>query len=106
LPSAVVLVMLEVTPPEIAANPGNTDILNWSFKSGSQAFNFLAANETLRLTYTVKVDDGHPGGTATQAVTIIIGGTDNAPVITVGAGDRSGEGRVGKKGRPPRDGEH
>src|SRR5262249_23100354 len=106
LTSADVLGMLQVSPASIAANPGDTHNLSWSFNSGSQAFNFLAANETLTLTYTVKVDDGHPGGTATQAVTIIIGGTDDAPVITVGAGDRSGEGRVGKKGRPPRDGEH
>src|SRR5262249_8141599 len=92
LTSADVLGMLQVSPASIAANPGDTHNLNWSFNSGSQAFNFLAANETLTLTYTVKVDDGHPGGTATQAVAITITGTDDAPVITVRAGDSAGTG--------------
>src|SRR5262249_31761981 len=92
LTRAGVVGMLQVWPASIAANPGDTHNLSWSFNSGSQAFNFLAANETLTLTYTVKVDDGHPGGTATQPVTIIITGTDDAPVITVGAGDSAGTG--------------
>src|SRR5262249_52698872 len=92
LTSADVLGMIQVSPVAIAANPGDTHNLNWSFNSGSQAFNFLAANETLTLTYTVKDDDSHPGGTATQAVTIIITGTDDPPVITVGAGDSAGTG--------------
>src|SRR5262249_4954408 len=82
LTSADVLGMLQVSPTSIAANPGDTHNLNWSFNSGSQAFNFLARKEPLTLTYPVKVDAGHPAGTATQAVTIIITGTDDAPVIT------------------------
>src|SRR5262249_10520111 len=73
---------LQVSPASIAANPGDTHNLKWSFNSATQAFTFLAANETLTLTYTVKVDDGHPGGTATQAVTIIICFSVNAPPTT------------------------
>ena len=53
-----------------------------------QAFNFLAAGEQLTLTYTLKADDGR-GGSDTQAVAITINGTNDAPNITVGAGDRA-----------------
>ena len=38
----------------IAANPGDANNLNWSFNSTPQAFNFLAAGQSLTLTYTVK----------------------------------------------------
>ena len=81
LTSAAVLGMLTVLPASIAANPGDANNLAWSFNSGSQTFDFLGANDTLTLTYTVKVDDGH-GGTDTQTVTINIAGTEGAPTIT------------------------
>ena len=55
--------MLSVSPASIAANPGDANNLNWAFNSTPQAFNFLAAGETLTLTYTVKADDGHGGHT-------------------------------------------
>ena len=87
LTSADVLGMLTVSPASIAADRGDVHNLSWAFNSTPQAFNFLAANETLTLSYTVKADNGHTGGTDTQLVTIIIKGTDDAPVITVGAGD-------------------
>ena len=86
LTSAAVLGMLSVSPASIAANPGDANNLNWSFNSTPQAFNFLAAGELLTLTYTVKADDGH-GGSDIQTVTITITGTEDAPDITVGAGD-------------------
>ena len=66
--------MLSVSPASIAANPGDANNLNWSFNSTPQAFNFLAAGESLTLTYTVKADDGH-GGIDNQTVTITITGT-------------------------------
>ena len=87
LTSAAVLGMLSVSPASIAANPGDANNLNWSFNSGSQVFNFLAVGESLTLTYTVKADDGH-GGSTIQTVTVTVTGTqDDAPDITVGAGD-------------------
>ena len=86
LTSAAVLGMLSVSPASIAANPGDANNLNWSFNSTPQAFNFLAAGESLTLTYTVKADDGH-GGFDNQTVTVTITGTEDAPDITVGAGD-------------------
>jgi VCBS repeat-containing protein len=86
LTSSDVLGMLSVSPASIAANPGDTHNLNWSFNSTPQAFNFLAAGQSLALTYTVKADDGH-SGSDTQTVIITITGTDDAPDITVVGSD-------------------
>ena len=52
----------------------------WSFDSGSEAFDFLADGETLQLTYSIKVDDGH-GGVDTQDVTIKVTGTNDGPTF-------------------------
>ena len=56
-------------------------ISRWSFNSNPQTFNFLDAGESLTLTYTVQVSDGH-GGTANQAVTITIDGTNQPDLVT------------------------
>ena len=61
--------MLTVTAGSIAADPTDTHNLAWSFSSNPQTFSFLDAGESLTLTYTVQVNDGH-GGTANQTVTI------------------------------------
>ena len=71
----------------LAADPGSTHNLTWNFNSGGQAFDFLAPGESLVLTYTVQGSDGYVGGTTTQSVTVTITGAEDAPAITVGAGD-------------------
>ncbi|MBZ9682919.1 MULTISPECIES: VCBS domain-containing protein, partial [unclassified Mesorhizobium] len=86
LNSAAVIGMMTVSPTSLTANPGETNNLGWTFNSAPQAFDFLAVSETLTLTYTIKADDGHTG-TDMQTVTITINGTNDAPDITVGAGD-------------------
>ena len=53
----------------------------WTFSAQDSNFDYLAAGETLTLTYTVQVDDGN-GGVATQPVTITVTGTNDTPVIT------------------------
>ena len=53
----------------------------WTFSAQDGNFDYLAAGETVTLTYTVQVDDGH-GGMVTQPVTIIVTGTNDTPVIT------------------------
>jgi VCBS repeat-containing protein len=73
LQAADVLGMLSVTSGSIAANPGDTHNLGWTFNSGAQAFDFLNTGEALTLTYTVQATDG--SATDTQAVTITINGT-------------------------------
>ena len=78
------------TENNLAANTGDSNNLLWSFDSGSEAFNYLAAGESLTLTYTLTSSDGQ-GSTDTQDVTIVINGTNDAPVITVGASDSAGD---------------
>jgi VCBS repeat-containing protein len=67
-----------------------TGTITWSFDSGSEAFDYLAVGESLTLTYTVQVSDSQ-GATDTQEVTISVTGTNDAPIITVEAGDSAGE---------------
>ena len=50
----------------------------------------LAEGEILTQLYEVTIDDGSPGGTATETVEITITGSNDAPVIDVPASDLSG----------------
>jgi fibronectin-binding autotransporter adhesin len=56
----------------------------WTFAAQDKNFDYLAAGETVKLTYTVEVADNH-GGTTTQNVDITITGANDAPVITSSA---------------------
>ncbi len=69
------------TDANLAANTSDTNNLNWSFDSGSEAFDFLAEGEVLTVTYTLTSDDGN-GGTDTQDVVITITGTNDAPELS------------------------
>jgi VCBS repeat-containing protein len=60
-----------------------TDKLGWNFQVADSVLDSLQAGQILVQTYDVTVDDGY-GGTATQTVTIVIAGTNDAPVITSG----------------------
>ena len=72
------LAMLSVAPAaNLAANSADAHNLTWSFDSGSEAFNYLAATESLALAYTLRSSDGH-GGVAEQTVSITITGTNDA----------------------------
>ncbi|RRH92009.1 hypothetical protein EH240_31535 [Mesorhizobium tamadayense] len=77
LTNAQLLAMLAVAPTSgLAANPTDTHNLNWTFNSGTQAFDYLAAGQSLTLTYTVQSTDNH-GASDTQTVTITVNGTDD-----------------------------
>ncbi|UFW49091.1 MULTISPECIES: VCBS domain-containing protein [Bradyrhizobium] len=52
----------------------------WEFNSGSQAFDFLTAGQTLSLQYTIVPNDGHTTG-ASQTITINIAGSNDAPTL-------------------------
>ena len=52
-----------------------------AFSAPDNNFDFLAANETLTVVYNVTVT-GTSGPSATQPVTIVVTGTNDAPVIT------------------------
>ncbi|MCZ4283053.1 VCBS domain-containing protein [Kiloniella laminariae] len=55
--------------------------VTWDFSVNDAALDYLAAGETLTQSYTVTINDGN-GGAVDQDVTIIITGTNDAPVIT------------------------
>ena len=57
---------------------------NWTYNVADKAFDFLAAGETLTLTYTATVDNNYQplDQTGTQTITITITGTNDAPMIT------------------------
>ena len=63
------------------ATNGVTGSRSWTFSAADNNFDYLAAGETLTLTYLIQVDDHH-GGVVTQPITITIIGTNDAPVIT------------------------
>ncbi|WP_049823950.1 VCBS domain-containing protein, partial [Bradyrhizobium sp. WSM2254] len=51
----------------------------WTFNSGTQAFDYLAAGQSLTLTYTVQSTDNN-AASDTQSVTVTVTGTNDAPV--------------------------
>ncbi len=57
----------------------NPNGINWTFNSGSEAFNPIPAGQTLTLTYTVRATDSH-GAYVDQPVTITITGTNDGIV--------------------------
>ncbi|MBR0934092.1 VCBS domain-containing protein [Bradyrhizobium jicamae] len=65
----------------IDSTDGAAGSRSWFFSAADKAFDYLAAGETLTLTYLVQVDDQH-GGVVTQPITITITGTNDTPVIT------------------------
>uniref|UniRef100_UPI003593C01A beta strand repeat-containing protein n=1 Tax=Aestuariivirga sp. TaxID=2650926 RepID=UPI003593C01A len=88
LVSGDVLSMLSVTPlTGLAAQPTDLHNLAWNFNSQSQAFNFLAAGESLVLTYTITSTDNSIANplSDTQTVEITINGTNE--IITGSGGN-------------------
>jgi Calx-beta domain-containing protein/cadherin-like protein/Big-like domain-containing protein/uncharacterized protein DUF4214 len=64
---------------------------NWTFNSGSEAFNFLGAGQTLTINYTIHdVDTNNSNGPGSivqsddQAISVVITGVNDAPVVTAG----------------------
>ena len=47
----------------------------WTFSAQDKNFDYLTEGQTVTLTYTVQVDDGHTGGVVTQPVQIVVTGT-------------------------------
>jgi trimeric autotransporter adhesin len=54
----------------------------WNFSVDNGAIQYLAEGQTLTQNYDVTIDDGHAGGSVTQAVAVNLVGTNDAPVIT------------------------
>jgi VCBS repeat-containing protein len=56
--------------------------ISWSYAEADDDFDFLSKNQTLTLTYDIKVSDNH-GGSAIQTVKVTVTGTDDKPVISM-----------------------
>ncbi|HSG61661.1 MAG TPA: VCBS domain-containing protein, partial [Pseudomonadales bacterium] len=81
---AELLAMLSVTPIEILDNTQQQATMSWTFNSDSEAFDYLAAGETLIAVYSIKVTDD--AGTAlsdSETVTVTITGTNDAPTLAL-----------------------
>ena len=71
-------IALTLTPSQANANNGS---VTWSYDLADNQFDFLAVGETLVLTYTATVNDGH-GGVVSTPITVTVTGTNDAPAIT------------------------
>lgn len=90
IPSKQELLEMFSTKIDGLTNATTEGKITWTFDSGDKTFDYLSVGETVELTYTVKVDDGH-GGTTTQDVVVTVHGSNDSPEISVGAGDSTGK---------------
>ena len=83
--NAALLSMLTLNPTDdVLDNSETSDQFTWSFDSDSEAFDYLAAGETLTLTYTVTATDSE-SATDTQEITLTITGTNDGPTVASGS---------------------
>ena len=98
----------------VVPDPGNNNngSATWTYNVPDNAFDFLAAGETLTLTYLVEVDNNFAPNDEVNhlSFTITITGTNDVPVITTGpqaiafsGGTSVPGGRSDHKRRPPRE---
>lgn len=66
------------------ASGSTNGAINWTFTAEDQDFDYLAAGETLSITYNLEVDD-LDGGTFEPSFNVVITGTNDAPEIAAGA---------------------
>jgi VCBS repeat-containing protein len=85
--NAALLAMFTVTSGSIVADSHASNNLEWTFESGTQAFNNVPAGQQLILTYTVRATDSLAAFGEFEVI-IKITGSNDAPIITVAAGDR------------------
>ena len=84
--TAHLLSFFSAGPASLAADPGTTNNVNWSFDSTPQTFDYLDQDEVLELRYTVRATDDSGAGNniGDGTVTIRVKGTNDAPDITGG----------------------
>jgi VCBS repeat-containing protein len=77
--------MALVTPEKVVKASGSSSgSVNLDFSAASTAFDYLAKDEVVTLTYSVAIDDQH-GGVTPKTFVVDITGTNDAPVATAGA---------------------
>ncbi len=62
--------------------------IQWNYSVANSATQYLAVGQTITETFTITIDDGN-GGTIDQLVKIVVTGTNDKPVISIGEGDRN-----------------
>jgi VCBS repeat-containing protein len=89
---------------DVVANGGNTNTGSavWTYTIPDHVFDFLAAGETLTLTYTVRIANNFTVSpeTASRTITITITGTNDKPVITTSVPTITFEGGTSVPGGP------
>jgi Ca2+-binding RTX toxin-like protein len=58
---------------------GQPGLQPWTFSAADQTFDYLAAGETVTLTYALRISDG-AGGVTTTNVSVTVTGTNDAPI--------------------------
>ena len=84
LPDMMILESL-LTLSGFAVGMGSGSV-DWDFSAQDQTFDYLADGETVSLVYTVAFDDGD-GGMASQDITIMVTGTNDAPMSFIDVDD-------------------
>ncbi|MGY4282439.1 VCBS repeat-containing protein [Bradyrhizobium sp. LM2.7] len=88
----------------VVADPANTNIGSavWTYTIPDNVFDFLAAGETLTLTYIVRIDTNFAVSPESKfiPITITITGTNDKPVITTGVPTITFEGGTSRPGGP------
>src|ERR1700710_2586651 len=69
---------------QVTSDSNGSGKLKWTFADADSDFDFHAKDQTLVLTYDIKVSDNH-GGSVIQTVKVTVTGTDDKPVITTTA---------------------
>jgi VCBS repeat-containing protein len=67
--------------------------IDFNYSAADGAFDFLAANEKLTITYDITVTDGNTF--STQPITITVTGSNDAPEVAAALGDIASEGAAG-----------
>jgi VCBS repeat-containing protein len=65
--------------PNIIVDGSTIATIHWSFDSGNEAFDYLGAGQTLMINYTIVATDSQ-GASDTIHVTVVIEGTNDAPI--------------------------
>lgn len=69
---------------------GTGGVISWNYSVAASAVEYLAKDETKVETFTFTLDDGQ-GGAVERTVSVTLTGTNDAPVIELGAGDSAAE---------------
>jgi VCBS repeat-containing protein len=69
---------------QILTDSNGTGKVKWSFSDIDDDFDFLAKNQSLVLTYNIRVFDNH-GGSTLRTVKVTVTGTDDKPVFVMEA---------------------